>query len=185
LDIVEFIFRCTKCGGQVHVQAESREQAENWLKERSGYCPAGGNHVELSFDGYFEFVGVSPEVHKIPSKEEKFRATIQEMLEALKKGNAVLTAGDIGIPTIHNVKNAEHCGFGAFISYYDKDGNGLPNGSSVNFDAGGAMIRSVEPIYGWTYFFGDVKEWGYPFEKVIERLTDILENGYKPIIKEM
>ena len=177
----EFVFRCTKCGGEVHVQVESKEQAEEWLKGQGGFCPAGGNHVELSFNGYFEYVGETPKLHKIPSKEEKFKATILKMLEKVKNGHAILTAGNIGIPTIHHVKDAKHCGFGFFESEVDMNGKPLPNGKSVNFDAGGAMTQTVDPIYSWTYFRGDVKEWGYPFEKAIERLTDILENGFKPM----
>ena len=179
----EFVFSCTKCGGQVHVQAESREQAENWLNEQSGFCPAGGNHVELSFAGYFEYVCESPEVHKIPSKEEKFKATISKMLQEVKNGHAVLTAGNIGIPTIHHVKDAKHCGFGFFESELDSNGKPLPHGKSANFDAGGAMKQTVEPIYGWTYFRGDVKEWDYPFEQAIARLTEILERGGEVIIQ--
>jgi len=169
LEKTEFIFGCTKCGGQIHIQAGSREQAENWLNGQSGFCPAGGNHVELSFQGCFEYVGVSPEVHEIPSKEERFKATITKMLEEVKNGRAVLTAGNIGIPTIHNIKNARHCGFGFFEVT-------LPNGNTINFDAGGAMHQAPEPIYGWTYLRGDAKGWGYPYERVIKRLTEI-SNG--------
>ena len=183
MEKVEFVFRCNKCGGQVHVQAETKEQAENWLKAQSaGFCPAGGNHVELGFEGYFEYVGVSPEVHEIPTKEEKFKAAITKMLEEVKNGKAVLTAGNIGIPTIHSVRKARHCGSGFFESECDRDGNSLPDGKSVNFDAGGAMNQTVEPIYGWTYFRGDAKEWGYPSEQVIARLTEIL-NGR--LVKEI
>lgn len=183
MEKVEYIFRCTKCGGEVHVQAGSREEAEKWLKGQSGFCPAGGNHVELGFEGYFEYVGESPELHKIPTRDEKFKATIQRMLDVLKSGNAVLTAGNIGIPTIHSVKKAQHCGFGFFESESDKDGNPLPDGKSVNFDAGAAMNQAVEPIYGWTYFRGDAKEWGYPFEQAIERLTEILNGGGKGYVE--
>jgi len=165
-DKLEFVFGCTKCGGQVHIQAESREQAENWLRAQSGFCPAGGNHVELSFEGCFEYVGISPKVHKIPSKQERFKAAITKMLEEVKNGRAVLTAGNIGIPTIHNIKNARHCGFGFFEVT-------LPNGNTINFDAGGAMHQAPEPIYGWTYLRGDAKGWGYPYERVIKRLTEI------------
>jgi len=170
LNRLEFIYGCTKCGGQVHIQAENREQAENWLKAQSGFCPAGGNHVELSFDRYFEYVGMSPELHEIPPKEELFKATITKMLEEVKNGRAVLTAGNIGIPTIHNIKGARHCGFGFFEAT-------LPNGDTINFDAGGAMNQAPEPIYGWTYLRGDAKDWGYPYEQVIKRLTNILKEG--------
>lgn len=176
----EWIFRCSKCGGNVNVQAETKEQAEAWLKRQTGYCPAGGSHVELSFESYFDFLEESPTVHKIPSDEEKFRTIVQKMLDLLKNGTAVLTAGNIGIPTINMVRDAKHCGFGSFISYVDRKGEPLGERRSVNFDAGGAMNRGVKPMYGWTRFWGDVDAWGYPFEEAIAQLSDILENGYSP-----
>jgi len=170
---VELIYRCQKCGGTVHIQGDSREEIEKWIENASGYCPAGGNHVELSFKGYLEYVGESESFHEITSREVLLKEKIKKLLEEVKKGNAVLTAGNIGIPTIHHVKDARHCGFGFFEAP-------LPNGNTVNFDAGGAMNRAPEPIYGWTYLRGDAEGWGYPYKQVIERLTEILEDGYTP-----
>jgi len=170
---VELIYKCRKCGGTVHIQGDSREEIEKWIENASGICPAGGNHVELSFKGYLEYVGESESFHEIPSEEVLFRETIKKLLEEVKKGNAVLTAGNIGIPTIHDIKDARHLGFGLFEAT-------LPNGNTIDFDAGGAMHQAPKPIYGWTYLRGDAKGWGYPYEKVIQRLTEILEKGYKP-----
>ena len=106
------------------------------------------------------------------------------MLETVKKGTAVLTAGDIGIPSIHDVKNSDHYGFGAFGSKYDKNGNPLAANGIVTFDAGGAMNQAPKPIYGWSYFTGDVKAWGYPFEAVQQRLTKLLDVKPEKAAKE-
>jgi len=70
-------------------------------------------------------------------------------------------------------EDARHLGFGFFEAK-------LPNGNTINFDAGGAMHQAPKPIYGWTRLRGDAKGWGYPYEKVIQRLTEILEKGIKP-----
>jgi len=170
---LELIYRCRKCGGKVHIQGNSREEIEKWIEGLMGFCPAGGNHVELSFRGYLEYIEESEAFHEIPSEEVLFKETIRTLLEQVKKGNAVLTAGNIGIPTIHHIKGARHCGWGFFEAT-------IPNGDTISFDGGGAMNQAPKPIYGWTYLRGDAKGWGYPYEKVIERLMDILENEYTP-----
>lgn len=145
------------------------------------HCPANGNHTELSFEGMFKYIDESSVIHKIPTKEEKLFATLTKLLELVRKGQAILTAGNIGIPTIHSVKHGQHCGFGFFESNHDREGNLMPDGAEVNFDGGGAMTHTVEPIYSWTYLRGNTEAWGYPFSEAEQRLSEILEKGWEAV----
>ena len=102
--------------------------------------------------------------------DQVLKVGLEHLLKLVKNGTAVLTAGEIGIPTIHNIKDATHRGFGFFEAQ-------TPNGTTINFDAGGMMRKLPKPVYGWTPLRGDAKGWGYNYEAVAKRLSEILEKG--------
>lgn len=93
----------------------------------------------------------------------------REMLEA---GVPVLfSANDHDLPTIQDVPNATHCGFGVF-----KAG---PADATFTFDGGGAMTRIESPIaISWTFVSGNrdsfIDTMDYSFDRVLATL-DALE----------
>jgi len=97
---------------------------------------------------------------------------IRELIKIVDEGKPILTAGKYAprIPTIHEIKGAEHLGFGLFKAH-------LPGGGEVDFDAGG-MMRRLNTL-SYTTFRGDTQKWGYKLPQVKKELEGLLEKEIK------
>lgn len=109
----------------------------------------------------------------------------QELIDNLKKGNAILTAGSLheDIPTIHNVSNhpdailqvddeVRHAGFGLFLA---KVGD-----TDISFNGGGAMrrVENESESYSYTFLSASPKQlesMGYDIDKVLTAVKSLTE----------
>jgi hypothetical protein len=95
------------------------------------------------------------------------REDVEFLLAKVLDGERILVAGtELGIPTIHGIKGADHCGYGVFKAVtpeYD-----------VTFCAGGAMSRTP---FGAAWTALSVRRGSYPYDSdaVAARLQEILD----------
>lgn len=86
--------------------------------------------------------------------------------EEIAAGKMVLTATNIGMPTIHDMgkdlPEAKHCGYGLFkITTADLD---------LNFDAGDAMSKTPSGAISYSYIHVNKGSYPYPFEQALAAL---------------
>ena len=90
------------------------------------------------------------------------------LLEKINDGQRILLAVDrVGLPTIHDIRNAVHCGFGLFRAETPQ--------YKVYFDAGGAMSRCPNG-FGYTILRVDRGTFPYDFDAARAALNGIIEN---------
>ena len=92
---------------------------------------------------------------------------IRYLLERLDAGPLLVADSRLGLPTIHDIRGAEHLGFGLFRA--------RTAAYKLTFDAGGAMRRTPSGR-GWTYLHID-GDYAYDTEVVRARLEDWLVTG--------
>ncbi len=102
---------------------------------------------------------------------------VQFLLDKLESGCAILVADrNLGIGTIHDFPNAEHCGFGCFRVFAD-------DGFTViaSFDGGAAMERTPSGK-GWTSLSIKGDSFTYDFDGVKATLQAFLADpaGFEP-----
>ena len=110
------------------------------------------------------------------------REAIEELIERVRSGRAVLVAGleNPEVPSLHNFcperyrPSVRHLGFGFF--------EGRTEHGKFSFDGGGAMreYRGDGWWIAWTYLRADeevLKDLGYDLEKVERALRREIENA--------
>jgi len=78
------------------------------------------------------------------------------LLEKLNSGEKVLMSFGDWLPTIHEIRNARHCGFGVFIAETSE--------YKVSFCGGGAMSRTPSG-HGWCVLGVERGEYPYDMDK--------------------
>jgi hypothetical protein len=92
---------------------------------------------------------------------------IEFLKEKVDEGAMVLVAdSNLGIPTIHDMRGAVHCGFGVFVIKRP--------GFKASFCGGGAMGRTPSGR-GWTVLSVDIGTHDYPFDDVRKKLESYLQ----------
>ena len=93
----------------------------------------------------------------------------QLLTDLVANGHIVLVANtDLGIPTIHGIPGARHCGFGLFEARNPM--------FTIEFDAGGAMSRTPSGK-GYSIATVTAGTFNYDADAVLDRLEELMENA--------
>ena len=96
------------------------------------------------------------------------REDLEVLLEALDRHGRILVSDhELGLPTIHEVSNAQHLWMGMFSAETPE--------WKVGFDGGGAMQRTSEEGISWCPLIIHRGEYPYDVDAVRDRILELID----------
>lgn len=112
----EYHYECKKCGFLYKIQG-TKEQVDKWLNQPFFSCK--GFHMEITSPvNYLEFV----KTVEITERPKTAKEILDELMKKYNDDNKenwyhlgdLKKAKELGIESLHSVKDLEHIGFGSF-----------------------------------------------------------------------